>query len=90
MTTSTLTPTAVLPENERFLRDAFGRPLHDGACVLDADRQVGYVRLALGTPRGPDSLYWDGWFSVTSTRSAHPLSGKVTQGSMVSLIGRAS
>jgi len=32
----------------------------------------------------------DGWFSVTSTRDAHPLSGKVMRGSMVHLIGRAS
>ncbi len=79
-----------LPENEKLLRDAFGSPLRDGACVLDADRQVGYVRLEFGTHRGPDSLYWDGWFSVTKTRTGHPLSGKVMRGSMVDLIGRAS
>ena len=80
----------VLPDNERHLRDAFGAPLHDGSCVLDAERQVGYVRLEFGTRRGPDSLYWDGWFSVTSTRNAHPLRGKVMRGYMVNLIGRAS
>ena len=80
----------VLPQNLKHLRDAFGSPLLDGSCVLDADRQVGYVRLEFGTRRGPDSLYWDGWFSVTPTRTAHPLRGKVMQGNMVSLIGRAS
>jgi hypothetical protein len=80
----------VLPDNQRYLRDAFGAPLHDGSCVVDAERQVGYVRLEFGTRRGPDSLYWDGWFSVTETRSAHPLRGKVMRGSMVNLIGRAS
>ena len=80
----------VLPQNERYLRDAFGSPLADGSCVLDADRQIGYVRLEFGTRRGPDSLYWDGWFSVTPTRTAHPLSGKLMHGSMVDLIGRAS
>ncbi|KAA1428662.1 hypothetical protein [Nocardioides antri] len=82
--------TSVHPQNEKYLRDAFGSPLRDGSCVLDADRQVGYVRLEFGTRRGPDSLYWDGWFSVTSTRDAHPLAGKVMHGSMVNLIGRAS
>jgi len=81
---------SVLPENEKYLRDAFGSPLRDGSCVLDADHRVGYVRLEFGTRRGPDSLYWDGWFSVTSTRNAHPLRGKVTHGRMVRLIGRAS
>lgn len=80
----------VLPQHAEHLRDAFGAPLRDGSCVLDADRQVGYVRLEFGTHRGPDSLFWDGWFSVTRTRTAHPLSGKVTRGSMVNLIGRAS
>ena len=82
--------TAVRPENEKYLRDAFGSALVDGSCVLDADQQVGYVRLEFGTRRGPDSPYWDGWFSVSSTRNSHPLRGKVVRGSMVSLIGRAS
>lgn len=81
---------SILPNNEKYLRDAFGSALVDGSCVLDAGRQVGYVRLEFGTHRGPDSLYWDGWFSVAPTRTAHPLRGKVAQGSMVSLIGRAS
>lgn len=77
----------VLPQNEKHLRDACGSPLRDGACVLDADRQVGYVRLEFGSRRGPDSAYWDGWFSVTPTRNAHPLSGKVMNGRLVQLIG---
>jgi hypothetical protein len=80
----------VLPENERFLRDAFGFPLLEGSCVLDAEGEVGYVRVDSGTRPGPDSLYWDGWFSVTRTRTAHPLRGKVMLGSMVSLIGPGS
>ncbi len=80
----------VFPQNEKYLRDTFGSPLRDGSCVLDTERQVGYVRLEFGTRRGPDSLSWYGWFSVTSTRSAHPLSGKVMHGSMANLIGRAS
>jgi hypothetical protein len=79
----------VRPQNEKYLRDVFGSRLRDGACVLDADRQVGYIRLEFGSRRGPDSAYWDGWFSVTPTRDAHPLSGKVLQGSLVQLIGRA-
>jgi hypothetical protein len=77
----------VLPQHARHLRDVFGAPLHDGACVLDADREVGYVRLEFGTRRGPDSAYWDGWFSVTRTRDGHPLSGKLSTGRLVQLIG---
>ncbi len=60
---------SVLPQNKKFLRDAFGSALSDGACVLDADQEVGYVRLEFGSRRGPDSAYWDGWFTVTRTRS---------------------
>jgi hypothetical protein len=81
---------AVLPQHERHLRDAFGSRLVDGSCVVDAEQQVGYVRLEFGTRRGPDSPYWDGWFSVTATRGAHPLRGKVMTGAMVSLIGPGS
>ena len=90
METHPLTTVAnhVLPQNERYLRDVLGSPLRDGACVLDSDRQVGYVRLEFGTRRGPDSLYWDGWFSVTRTRGGHPLRGKLTNGRLVQLIGR--
>ncbi|PVG83243.1 hypothetical protein DDE18_08055 [Nocardioides gansuensis] len=77
----------VLPQNEKYLRDAFGSALSDGACVLDADREVGYVRLEYGTRRGPDSAYWDGWFTVTRTRRDHPLRGKVMTGHLVQLIG---
>lgn len=79
----------VLPQNERHLHDRFGSPLRDGACVLDADHEVGYVRLEFGSRRGPDSAYWDGWFSVTRTRGEHPLRGKLTNGSLVQLIGGA-
>jgi hypothetical protein len=79
--------TRVLPQNERHLRDVFGAPLRDGACVLDADKEVGYVRLEFGTRRGPDSAYWDGWFSVTRNRDGHPLSGKLATGRLVQLIG---
>lgn len=80
----------ILPQNEKHLRDAFGSRLCDGACVLDVEHQVGYVRLEFGTQRGPDSAQWDGWFSVTSTRTAHPLRGKVMRGSLVQLIGGTS
>jgi hypothetical protein len=82
------TANRVLQQNEKYLRDVFGSPLRDGACVLDSDHEVGYVRLEFGTRRGPDSAYWDGWFSVTPTRRGHPLSGKVTNGKLVELIGR--
>ena len=77
----------VLPQNEKHLRDALGSPLSDGACVLDAEQQVGYVRLEFGNRRGPDSAYRDGWSSVTPTRKSHPLRGKVTNGPLVQLIG---
>ena len=80
----------VLPQNERYLWDRFGSILRDGACVLDTDREVGYVRLEFGTPRGPDSAYWDGWFSVTRTRDEHPLRGKLANGRLVQLIGSRS
>jgi hypothetical protein len=79
------------PENRRFLRDAVGAPITDGACVLDQDREVGYVRLDLGpTFRGPESAYWDGWFQVTRTRDEHPLRGKVLNGPRVQVIGGSS
>jgi hypothetical protein len=81
---------SVLPQNKKYLRDAFGSALSDGACVLDADHEVGYVRLEFGSKRGPDSAYWDGWFTVTRTRSGHPLSGKVMTGHLVQLIGGAA
>lgn len=80
----------VLPQNEKYLRDAFGSQLQDGACVLDPESQVGYVRLEFGSRRGPDSAYWDGWFSVTPTRESHPLRGKVMNGRLVQLIGTPS
>ena len=80
----------ILTQNEKHLRDVFGSPLRDGTCVLDVDRDVGYVRLEFGTPRGPDSASWDGWFSVTRTRGGHPLSGKVMNGQRVQLIGRVA
>ena len=77
----------VLPQNERFLRDAFGSPITEGSCVVDHDRQVGYVRLDLGPHcRGPNSAYWDGWFNVTPTRGENPLRGKVMRGDLVQLV----
>jgi hypothetical protein len=91
MSTSMIdTGAQALPQNEKYLRDAFGAPLRNGSCVVDADQRVGYVRLEFGSRRGPDSPYWDGWFSVTPTRDAHPLSGKVLNGTMVQLVGRTS
>lgn len=80
----------VLPQNEKYLPDAFGSPLGDGACVIDAEQRVGYVRLEFGSSRGPDSAGWDGWFSVTPSRKCHPLRGKVMNGRLVQLIGGAS
>lgn len=77
----------VLPENERFLRDAHGSPITEGSCVVDPDRQVGYVRLDLGPyGPGPGSAYWDGWFHVTRTRAENPLRGKVMRGDLVQLV----
>ena len=55
---------SVLPQNEKYLRDAFGSPLHDGACVLDSEHQVGYVRLEFGTRRGPDSARDSAWAPI--------------------------
>jgi hypothetical protein len=79
----------VFPQNKRFLRDAFGAAISDGACVIDHDREVGYVRLELGPHCiGPDSAYWDGWFNVTRTRTEHPLRGKVMNGQLVQLLMR--
>jgi hypothetical protein len=86
----TQTMDQVHPFNEKYLLDMFGAPLRDGACVLDADHEVGFVRLEFGTRRGPDSAYWDGWFSVTRARGDHPLSGKVANGRLVQLIGRVT
>ncbi len=78
----------VLPQNQKYLQDAFGSPIHDGACVVDHDRQVGYVRLDLGPGfSGPGSAYWDGWFNVTRTRTEHPLRGKVMTGELVQILG---
>jgi hypothetical protein len=77
----------ILPQNERYLRDAFGSPITEGSCVVDHDRQVGYVRLDLGPHgRGPNSAGWDGWFSVTATRNENPLGGKVMKGDLVQLL----
>jgi len=75
------------PHNRRYLRDAFGSEIADGACVLDADREVGYVRLDLGPSYvGPDSSCWDGWFNVTRTRTEHPLRGKAMRGDLVQVL----
>lgn len=80
----------VLPPNEKYLRDAFVSPLGDGACVLDAERQVDYVRLEFGRRRGPDSAYWDCWFSVTPIRNSHALRGKIRNSRLVQRIGSAT
>jgi hypothetical protein len=77
----------VLPQNQKYLRDAFGSPINDGCCVIDHDHEVGYVRLELGPYySGPDSAYWDGWFNVTPTRDGNPLRGKAMNGSLVQVL----
>jgi len=66
--------TGISPHNQRFLRDAFGSVLTDGACVIDSDREIGYVRLQLGPHcPGPDSAYWTGG-STSPLRAAGTLS----------------
>jgi len=78
----------VLPQNQRYLRDAFGSPITEGSCVLDHEKEVGYVRLELGPGcSGPDSAYWDGWFNVTPTRVGNPMRGKAMIGSLVLVLG---
>ena len=77
----------VLPQNEKYLRDAFGSPITEGSCVVDHDRQVGYVRLEAGPNcSGPDSAIWDGWFNVTTTRGGNPLRGKAMKGDLVQIL----
>jgi hypothetical protein len=77
----------VLSQNQKYLRDAFGSPITDGSCVVDHEREVGYVRLELGPcNRGPDSPYWDGWFNVTPTRNGNPMRGKAMNGSLVQVL----
>jgi hypothetical protein len=78
---------ALLPQNQKYLRDAFGSPITEGSCVVDYDRQIGYVRLDLGPHcSGPGSAYWDGWFNVTATRWGNPLRGKAMRGDLVQLL----
>jgi hypothetical protein len=75
--------------NQRYLRDAAGRPITDGACVIDAEKEIGYVRLELAPVfRGPESGDWDGWFHVTRTRSENPLRGKLANGEHVRVLSR--
>lgn len=77
----------VLPQNQRYLRDAFGSPIAEGSCVIDHESQIGYVRLELGPwCSGPDSALWDGWFNVTPTRGGNPLRGKTLNGSLVQVV----
>ena len=77
----------VHPENKKHLLDSFGSPIAEGSCVVDCDRQVGYVRLDLGPHVvGPDSAHWDGWFNVTPTRGGDPLRGKVMNGERVQIM----
>ena len=66
----------VLPQNEKYLRDAFGSALRDGACILDGDRQVGYVRLEYVARRGLLGRL----VHRHPTRGDHPLHGKVMTG----------
>jgi len=78
---------AVIPQNEKYLRDACGSAITDGACVIDHDHVAGYARLDLGPHCvGPGSAYWDGWFNVTRTRSEHPLRDKVLKDNLVQLL----
>jgi hypothetical protein len=82
--------TDVLPQNQKYLQDAFGSAITEGSCVIDHDRQVGYVRLDPG-PRcfGPSSAYWDGWFNVTPRRNGDPLRGKVMNGQLIQILSGA-
>jgi hypothetical protein len=80
----------VLIRNQKYLRDPAGRLITDGACVIDADREVGYVRLQLAPfYLGPDSWEWDGWFHVTRTRSENPLRGKLANCETVRVLSQA-
>lgn len=80
----------VLVRNQKYLRDPAGRLITDGACVLDADGEVGYVRLQLAPFfRGPESWEWDGWFHVTRTRSESPLRGKLAVSGTVRVLSQA-
>ena len=80
----------VLLRNQKYLRDAVGRPITDGACVIDADKEIGYVRLDLAPVfLGPESGDWDGWFHVTRTRSENPLRGKLANAERVQVLSRA-
>jgi hypothetical protein len=77
----------VHPHNQHLLQDTFGAPIIEGSCVMDCERQVGYVRLDLGPyVAGPDSLLWDGWFNVTPTRSGEPWRGKPMKGEFVQVV----
>jgi hypothetical protein len=79
----------VLLRNQKYLRDAAGCSISDGACVIDADNEIGYVRLQLApVARGPESRDWDGWFNVTRTRSESPLRGKLANGQRVQVLNR--
>lgn len=83
-------PWRVLVRNEKYLRDPAGRLITDGACVIDADGEVGYVRLRLAPYfPGPESWEWDGWFHVTRTRSEDPLRGKVAHSASVRVLSRS-
>jgi len=77
----------VLPQNQRYLRDAFGSPITEGSCVMDHEHQIGYVRLELGPCCcGPESAFWDGWFNVTPTRGGNPMRGKAMNGALVQVV----
>jgi len=77
----------IRPQNRKYLRDAFGSPITEGSCVVDHERQVGYVRFDLGPHcPGPGSAYWDRWFNVTATCRGNPLRGTVMRGDLVQLL----
>ena len=80
----------VLVRNQKYLRDPAGRLITDGACVVDADGEVGYVRLQLAPVfQGPESWEWDGWFHVTRTRAENPLRGKLARWESVRVLSQA-
>ncbi|RNM16961.1 hypothetical protein [Nocardioides pocheonensis] len=80
----------VLVRNQKYLRDPAGRLITDGTCVVDADGEVGYVRLQLAPFfLGPESWEWDGWFHVTRTRSENPLRGKLAVSGSVRVLSQA-
>ena len=76
-----------IPENPSSTKPSRRSPISEGSCVIDDERQIGYVRPELGPGcSGPDSALWDGWFNVTPTRGGNPMRGKAMNGSLVQLV----